>query len=135
MQAFYDNRTRSPSPNKMPLEIAVGTITLGEAPSQRQRSRSRPTDLRPIQEISDDEGDMDPDSEHGLRTAAQVANRGRCQTSGSGTPGSDSEEASLPSENETVKLVEAMDAAAWRKEWMMEDDAEFAFAFANIEVA
>ena len=56
-------------------------------------------------------------------------------TSGSDTPTSDSEEASLPSENETVMLVEAMTAAAWRREWGLEDEAIFAYAFQKIDDA
>ena len=56
-------------------------------------------------------------------------------TSGSDTPTSDSEEASLPSENETVMLVEAMTATAWRREWGLEDEAVFAYAFQKVEDA
>jgi len=112
MQAFFDARGRSPSPSAKAwlaeaLTIDIGTVTLEEAPLRRQRSRSRPVDLNPIHEVSDVESELESCSEQGLRTAAQVANRGRCQTSGSATPATDSEEESLPSDNDMVRLVEA----------------------------
>ena len=121
---------RSPSPNK----ISFGTVTLGEGPAQRTRSRSRGADLITIHE-TDAESETDDGSVHGLRTAAQLANRGRCETSEGSISASESEAESLPSENDAVKMVEAMQVTAWRTTWGLEIDAEFAHAFGGYGAA
>jgi len=128
MGEFWQARhQRSPSPNK----IHFGGVHLEEAPPSRQRSRSRQPELPGIVEVSDGESEVESGSEHGMRTAAQEANRGRdvAETSGSATPATDSEEESLPSDTDMIKLIEDRAAWKWRADNGVEDPSLFAHAF------
>ena len=78
---------------------------------------------------------MESGSELGFRSAAQAANRGRRDTSESEAPGTSSEEESLPSENEAVRIVEAYTVTTWCEKHSMVDDADFSRAFVSFKAA
>ena len=81
--------------------------------------------MAPIVEITDDEDNIDSGSEAGFR-GTQLGRRGGGD-SASEESATDSEEESLPSEDEYTKRVGEQSARRWREEKGLLGDSTFAY--------